>query len=93
MIMKKLASVLAILIMCLAFCGCGKTFSTKVFDENGIYADYSNLSVEEQEKFLAEAVEEGYSIGMDNEGRVTLRKDGKTYVLGESKFANKTEVK
>ncbi len=85
--MKKLALILTIMIMCLAFCACGKTFSTKVFDENGIYAEYSSLSVEDQEKFLAEAVEEGYTIGMDNEGRVILKKDGKTFVLGESKTA------
>ena len=85
--MKKLALILAIVFVCLAFCACGKTFSTKVFDENGIYAEYSSLSAEEQEKFLSEAEEEGYALGMDNEGRITLKKDGKTYVLGESKAA------
>ncbi|MBR5273373.1 MAG: hypothetical protein IKU25_08310 [Clostridia bacterium] len=84
--MKKLALIMAIVFLCLAFCACGKTFSTKVFDENGIYEQYDELSAQDKEKFLFEAAEEGYVVGIDGEGRITLTKDGKTYALGTSKW-------
>ena len=80
--MKKLALIMAVVMLCLSLCACGRVFSTRVFDENGIYADYDNLSTEDKEEFLFQAQEEGYTLGIDREGRLTLHKDGKTYVLG-----------
>lgn len=87
--MKKIAIIALIGAMCLTLCACGKTFSEKLFEGDGIYQEYDGLSDEAKEKFLSEATEDGYAVGFDAEGRITLSKDGKTLVLGESKTTPK----
>lgn len=83
--MKKLVALALAFVMCLALCACGKMFSEKLFDGDGIYQEYDSLPDEEKEQFLNEATKDGYAVGFDSEGRITLTKDGKTFVLGESK--------
>ena len=83
--MKKIAILVLVCIMCLGLCACGKVFSEKLFDGDGIYQEYDSLSEDAKEQLLTEATEDGYMIGFDSEGRITLKKDGKTFVLGESK--------
>ena len=85
--MKRIALILTILLMCISLCACGNGFSTDVFDENGIYAQFDTLSAEDKEEFLAQAQEAGYALGIDREGRITLQKDGKTFVLGTGSAA------
>ena len=83
--MKKIMLILLTLVMCFAFCACGKGFSEKLFEGDGIYQEFDSLPESEREQFLSEAVREGYTVGFDAEGRITLVKDGKTLVLGESR--------
>lgn len=82
--MKKIAIIALVGVLCFMLCACGKTFSEKLFEGDGIYQEFDVISPEEREQFLKEAAEEGYTVGFDNEGRLTLKKDGKTLVLGES---------
>lgn len=83
--MKKIMLILLALVMCFALCSCGKGFSEKLFEGDGIYQEFDTLPESEREQFLSEAVKEGYTLGFDIEGRITLVKDGKTLVLGESR--------
>lgn len=87
--MKKITSILLVLVMCLALCSCGKLFSESLFEGDGIYQEFDSLPESEREEFLSQAAEEGYTVGFDTEGRITLKKDGKTLVLGESRTAGK----
>jgi len=77
--------VLLSIVMSLTLCACGKGFSEKLFEGDGIYQEFDSLPENEREEFLSEAVKEGYTVGFDEEGRITLAKDGKTLVLGESR--------
>lgn len=83
--MKKMGIIFLAVAFCFMLCACGKGFSERRFKGDGIYQEYDQLTKEEQEQFLSEAVQKGYNLGIDDEGRVTLTKDGKTYILGESK--------
>lgn len=83
--MKKIMSILLMIVMCLVLCSCGKVFSEKLFEGDGIYQEFDSLPESEREQLLSEAVKEGYTVGFDAEGRITLIKDGKTLVLGESR--------
>lgn len=87
--MKKIIIAILALVMCLALCGCGKAFSEKLFEGDGIYQEFDSLPESEREMILSEAVEDGYALGFDVEGRITLTKDGKCFVLGESRTAGK----
>ena len=59
-------------------------FDLSLFNINGIYAGYDDLTKEEQEQFLVDAANNGFAIGIDKSGRLTLTKDEKTYFLGKS---------
>ena len=83
--MKKIGIIVLTVVLCFAFGSCGKGFSKKHFEDDGIYQEYDSLSKEEQEQFLHEAEREGYVMGFDSEGRIILTKDGETLVLGESR--------
>lgn len=83
--MKKIAIIALIGVMCLSLCACGKVFSEKLFEGDGIYQEFDGLSEETRERLISEATKDGYTLGFDTEGRLTLSKDGKTFVLGESK--------
>lgn len=83
--MKKMGIIFLTIAFCFMLCACGKGFSERLFKDDGIYQEYDQLSKEEQEEFLSDAAREGYVVGFDIEGRLTLTKDGKTLVLGESK--------
>ena len=98
--MKRFFGVLSIAALFLsAFVGCSDSdkqpplWSRDLFNSNGIYANYDELSAEDKEKFLSEAQGEGYSLGMSEDGRVTLEKDGDTLILGRSQSTTKeTEI-
>ena len=83
--MKKMGIIFLAFVLCFILCSCGKGFSKKHFEGDGIYQEYDSLSSEEQEQFLSEATKEGYAVGFDSEGRIILTKDGETLVLGESR--------
>ncbi len=83
--MKKIILIALLIVLSISLCACGKLFSEKLFDGDGIYQEYDALSDSEKEQFMNEATEDGYTVGFDTEGRITLIKDGKTLVLGESK--------
>jgi hypothetical protein len=94
--MKKIIIMLMAIVMCFSLCACdlsdlfgGKGFSESHFEGDGIYQEYDDLTEEEREQYLSEAVEQGYSVGFDAEGRITLTKDGKTLVLGRSRLAGR----
>lgn len=95
--MKKIIIMLMAIVMCFSLCACdlsdlfnSKGFSEDLFEGDGIYQEYDDLTDDEKEKFLTEATqEEGYVAGFDAEGRLTLTKDGKTLVLGRSRLAGR----
>ena len=57
-------------------------WSKELFNQNGIYAAYDDLSGEEKENLLAQAQQEGYTIGLSEDGRITLTKDDEILTLG-----------
>ena len=87
--MKKIIAILLALVTCFSLCACGKLFSENLFEGDGIYQEFDSLPESQREQLLSEAAAEGYAIGFDHEGRITLKKDGKTFVLGESRTAGK----
>lgn len=94
--MKKIIIMLMAIAMCLSLCACdlsdlfnSKGFSEDLFEGDGIYQEYDDLTEEDREQFLTEATQEGYTVGFDVEGRITLTKDGNTLVLGRSRLAGR----
>ena len=83
--MKKIIFIVLTIALSVSLCACGKLFSEKLFKGDGIYQEYDSLSDSEKEQFMNEATQDGYTVGFDAEGRITLIKDGKTLVLGHSK--------
>ena len=94
---KSMLIITAFAFAALLAVGCAKgtdnksSFDLSLFNAKGIYSGYDDLSKEEQEKFLVDAANEGYQVGIDEAGRLTLSKDNKTYVLGKSKQSETTD--